>query len=356
MTDTNSTYLPAEYRTSPTAELILNEDLDLRVVNSARVSMAKRHTKFVYAKHQPKGHDEGLLDYLSREVHWTPFSHSRITLELLNEDGSGFFDPSQLDSKHAAGLVFDASITTGRVTKARHSLYGWVALLQDGFVPTYLVTSILNWLAAEAPNAMKALLNHSVRPHSNWSPLSSLVGGMSSSHVGIVRPEHETDPAFLDVTMMETVPLFTARQRFKHMVGTTYNEESRRYLDEPPIFFIPAEWRKRPAGSIKQGSGATFLRSESIELDQLHRHNVQTAFDTYQRMLKLGVAPELARMELPQSMMVSYYVTASLVEWNRAYRQRSEEHAQKEIQDLALLWDKNLTTAHPHTWPELRSS
>ena len=65
---------------------------------------------------------------------------------------------------------------------------------------------------------------------------------------------------------------------------------------------------------------------------------------TYKRMIEVGVAPEQARMILPQSMYTSYYVTGSLAAWARAYNLRKEETAQKEIQDLAIQWNNILSS------------
>ena len=50
------------------------------------------------------------------------------------------------------------------------------------------------------------------------------------------------------ITLRETVPIFVARQRFKHVVGFTYNEVSRRYVDDTPDFYVPDVWRSRPDG------------------------------------------------------------------------------------------------------------
>src|SRR5690606_15001110 len=61
------------------------------------------------------------------------------------------------------------------------------------------------------------------------------------------------------LTMREKVPIFVARQRFKHMVGFTYNEVSRRYVDDEPEFYIPNEWRSRPTEGMKQGSGGKVI-------------------------------------------------------------------------------------------------
>ena len=50
------------------------------------------------------------------------------------------------------------------------------------------------------------------------------------------------------------VPIFVARQEFKHIVGMTRNEVSRRYVDDVPEFFLPDEWRAAPTDGAKQGS------------------------------------------------------------------------------------------------------
>lgn len=77
--------------------------------------------------------------------------------------------------------------------------------------------------------------------------------------VYLAKHAHTTPFTHPQITIRETVPIFVARQRFKHVVGFTYNEVSRRYVDDTPEFYIPTEWRVRPEGSIKQGSGTEKL-------------------------------------------------------------------------------------------------
>lgn len=152
------------------------------------------------------------------------------------------------------------------------------------------------------------------------------------------------------VTLRETVPIFVARQRFKHMVGFTYNEVSRRYVDDEPTFFMPDKWRKR-AENKKQGSS-----DETFEGDYYHDYAdrvYELAMRCYTDMLKDGIAPEQARMVLPQSMYTSYYVTGSLAAFARAYSQRSDDHAQSEIRDLATEWDKVIRPLFPVSWSAL---
>lgn len=161
------------------------------------------------------------------------------------------------------------------------------------------------------------------------------------------------------ITLRETVPIFVARQRFKHMVGFTYNEVSRRYVDSPPEFYIPDVWRSRPEASVKQGSGkteVTNLNRGSVEYEwdespqEAYHDHLTDSLELYNDMLSNGVAPEMARMVLPQSMMTSYYVTGSLAAFARAYKQRIDGHSQLEIQMLAQKWDEIIRPLYPHAW------
>ncbi len=165
------------------------------------------------------------------------------------------------------------------------------------------------------------------------------------------------------------MPIFVARQRFKHTVGFTYNEVSRRYVDDTPELYMPEEWRKRPEGSVKQGSSeetVTYLDQPMFALNPytLEADTVNTvdeavadvylnALDAYEVMIDAGVCPEQARMVLPQSMMTSYYVTGSLMAFARAYKLRADGHAQKEIRDLAAQWDQIIRPLFPVSWSAL---
>ena len=82
---------------------------------------------------------------------------------------------------------------------------------------------------------------------------------MDTSDVKLIRylAKHRHDTPFRHnfIQLRCSAPLFLARQLMKHQAGLTWNEESRRYIDTPPEFYEPEQWRKRPDKSIKQGSG-----------------------------------------------------------------------------------------------------
>lgn len=169
--------------------------------------------------------------------------------------------------------------------------------------------------------------------------------------VYLASHNHITPFTHPQITLRETIPIFVARQRFKHVVGFTYNEVSRRYVDDTPEFFVPKEWRNRPNGSVKQGSGGIHKRSNYWGREYLDICDKTIAL--YEAMIVDGVAPEQARIVLPQSMLTSYYVTGSLAAFARAYRQRIDSHAQKEIQLLAEQWDKIIAPLYPISWAAL---
>lgn len=169
----------------------------------------------------------------------------------------------------------------------------------------------------------------------------------------LAKHNHWTPFSHPQICMRETVPIFVARQRFKHMVGFTYNEVSRRYVDTPPELYTPASEgvRSRPDGSIKQGSGEEHPNSTDLST-QMWIHNDES-LRFYNNLIAQEVAPEQARMVLPQSMYTSYYVTGSLSAWARAYKQRIDAHAQVEIQDLAKQWHEVISPLFPESWEVL---
>ena len=171
----------------------------------------------------------------------------------------------------------------------------------------------------------------------------------------LANHNHWTPFSHCTITIREKVPIFVARQRFKHMVGFSYNEVSRRYVDDAPEFFTPDAWRSRPRDGIKQGSGPAFDLTQQLEFERMLEYHHNECIDYYTTLLKKGVAPEMARMVLPQSMYTEYYVTGSLYAWARAYNLRIDAHAQKEIQDLAKMWGKIIEPLYPFSWKALCS-
>jgi len=177
----------------------------------------------------------------------------------------------------------------------------------------------------------------------------------------LAKHGHWTPFSHPQITLRYTVPIFVARQEFKHIVGFTRNEVSRRYVDDTPEFYVPEVWRSRPEGSVKQGSGTgeirhcddRYHRAIGEPISFVYANLITHAREVYNEMLKAGVAPEQARMVLPQSMYTSYYLTGSLAAFARMVKQRLDPHAQVEIQELAKMVDTLIKPLFPVSWGAL---
>ena len=141
-------------------------------------------------------------------------------------------------------------------------------------------------------------------------------------------------------------PVFVARQLVKHQVGLVWNEVSRRYVDDEPEFYNPTEWRLA-AENKKQGSS-----DETIEYHL--GSTLEFVKTTYSNMLKLGIAPEMARMVLPQSMMTEWYWSGTLYAFARVCNLRCKPDAQVETQMVADQIDKLAEDLFPYSWEALR--
>ena len=169
----------------------------------------------------------------------------------------------------------------------------------------------------------------------------------------LAKHNHWTPFGHCQVTLRETVPIFVARERFRHTVGFVYNEVSRRYVSDTPEIWRPEVWRSKPEGSIKQGSGDQF--DDQNWADDIYLEATVKAKKAYDSLINAGVAPEQARAVLPQSMYTSYYVTGSLSAWARFYNLRAAPDAQYEIQELAEKVDEIIRPLFPVSWEALTS-
>ena len=141
-------------------------------------------------------------------------------------------------------------------------------------------------------------------------------------------------------------PVFVARQLVKHKF-LRWNEVSRRYVDNEPEFYTPDVWRGK-ADNVKQGSeGAVY---PDPELEAFNNH---TALRTYKDMLEAGVAPEMARMVLPQSTMTEWYWSGSLDAFADMCNLRCKSDTQVETRVVAKQIDHKMIELFPVAWDAL---
>ena len=141
-------------------------------------------------------------------------------------------------------------------------------------------------------------------------------------------------------------PVFVARQLVKHQVGLVWNEVSRRYVDDEVEFYEPKEWRLA-AENKKQGSS-----DETVPFSIASTY--QWTKQTYENLLNAGVAPEMARMVLPQSMYTEWYWSGTLYAFARVCNLRCKPDAQVETQMVADQIDELAKNLFPNSWEALR--
>lgn len=149
------------------------------------------------------------------------------------------------------------------------------------------------------------------------------------------------------------IPIFVAREWYRHQIGFARNEVSRRYVDTEPEFWMPQELRERDANK-KQGSKDTQIQYNGHCLARIRQH-YENSLDLYKYLLEYKVCPEQARMILPQSMMTEFIETGSLAAYARLYKLRTDPTAQREIREIAACVGNLLAERFPISWAALTS-
>lgn len=168
----------------------------------------------------------------------------------------------------------------------------------------------------------------------------------------LAQHNHWTPFAHPQITLRIKAPIFVRTQLFKHKVGFTENEISRRYVTNEPEFYTP-DWRAAPTDGAKQGS-SDFIYDPVVEdLDRMYNRIALESVDIYKELMKNGVAPEQARSVLPQGTYTEWWWTGSLSAYARVFKQRIDAHAQWEIQQYADAIGKILEPLFPHSWAVL---
>lgn len=167
----------------------------------------------------------------------------------------------------------------------------------------------------------------------------------------LARHGHWTPFGHAFLSFRIKAPIFVARQLVKHQVGLCWNEVSRRYVDDEPEFWFPDYFRQR-ADNVKQGSTDKPHQQSYTLLDMTKRY-VEQDLELYLDMIADEVAPEQARMILPQNTMTEWIWSGSLMAFSRVVRLRTDPHAQEETRQVAQMIDDAVPQQFQHSWKAL---
>ncbi|MCK4264996.1 FAD-dependent thymidylate synthase [Candidatus Babeliales bacterium] len=150
----------------------------------------------------------------------------------------------------------------------------------------------------------------------------------------LIKHEHTSPFEHNQLSYRIKVPIYIIRQWMRHRVGVSYNEISGRYAELPMDFYVPKSWRTQDL-SNKQGS-VEALGETDTKNREAYIKSLETAKDSYKKLLAEGVCRELARGVLPLCTYTEFIFTCNLVSLFHFVRLRSDHHAQWEIQQYAV--------------------
>jgi len=162
----------------------------------------------------------------------------------------------------------------------------------------------------------------------------------------LARHNHKSPFNHTFTTFHVKAPVFVARQLVKHEY-MPWNEISRRYVDEEPELYEAPIWRGR-AEDKKQGSYG------EVESNANVLYYNKNALMMYKQLLDEGVAPEQARMVLPQSMMTEWYWSGTVFSFAKMCSLRCKDDTQAETRVVADAIDEEMENLYPMSWESLR--
>lgn len=152
------------------------------------------------------------------------------------------------------------------------------------------------------------------------------------------------------------VPLFVAREFQRHRTFS-YNEVSGRYTQMAPRLYLAP--RERPLIQEGKMGAYTFVRGSDDQYALYLREKQVSASEDitrYERLLEAGIAKEVARTELPLSLMTQFYATCNPRNLMQFLTLRNDKHALKEIRDVAVKMEKVLQEHMPYTYEAYRTA
>ncbi|MFD5899525.1 MULTISPECIES: FAD-dependent thymidylate synthase [unclassified Streptomyces] len=128
----------------------------------------------------------------------------------------------------------------------------------------------------------------------------------------LMRDRHGSPFEHNSMTFFISAPIFVFREFMRHRVGWSYNEESGRYRELQPVFYVPDTSRKL----VQEGRPGKYVFVDGTQEQQDLTERAMTesyrqAYDAYQEMLAAGVAREVARAVLPVGLYSSMYATCN---------------------------------------------
>ncbi|WP_042174576.1 FAD-dependent thymidylate synthase [Streptomyces sp. NBRC 110035] len=128
----------------------------------------------------------------------------------------------------------------------------------------------------------------------------------------LMRDRHGSPFEHTSMTFLISAPIFVFREFMRHRAGWSYNEESGRYRELEPVFYVPGPDRRLvQEGKAGQYQFTAGTQAQHELTERVTVNSYRQAYDAYQAMLAAGVAREVARTVLPVGLYSSIYATCN---------------------------------------------
>ncbi|URQ04964.1 ThyX-like thymidylate synthase [Streptomyces phage Legacy] len=209
-------------------------------------------------------------------------------------------------------------------------------------------------IAADSDVAMAARVSTIGGSHDNVVDLTRDEGLINF----LMRDRHGSPFEHNSFTFYIEAPIFVAREFFRHRAGWSYNEESGRYKNLEPVFYVPAP--DRPLVQVGKAGAYTFEDGSTYQkglVPYVFEGVYAEIYGEYQSLLDAGIAREVARSILPVGIFTSFYATCnarSLMHF-LSLRTTDDESTypsfpQREIEQVAERMEDYFQHAMPITW------
>ena len=245
-------------------------------------------------------------------------------------------------------------------TVRRWSVDAMLSKLYCVYLTSSMSTAFGKWTASDGIGSIEILdifgndLTVVNAARVSFAKESTEFDGKDAKLVTYLAKHNHNSPFFHpQIRMRIKMPIFVAREWYRHTIGFARNEVSRRYVDTTPEIWVPNASQVRARDlNLKQGSKDEPVENvdEIVEAFQLAAAN---SLELYEGLLKANVAPEIARVVLPQSMYTEFIETASLAAYARLVGLRLDPGAQQEIKRYAEALSALLEPHFPVAWKAL---
>ncbi len=174
----------------------------------------------------------------------------------------------------------------------------------------------------------------------------------------LMRNRHGSPFEHNSMTFLVSAPIFVFREFHRHRIGWSYNEESGRYRQLNPVFYVPGRDRKL----VQEGKAGAYVFVEGTDeqhelVTRATQEACETAYRRYQEMLSAGIAREVARGVLPVATYSSMYATCnarSLMAFLSLRTRREDStfpsYPQREIELVAERMEQHFAGLMPITY------